>query len=147
MVSWYFGCRMKKNHTSVFIFLILSGLLGLSSCRSHLEMPYVCTAVTDETIHNPWYQGLILSAAIPRGATMTTPLNPAGETVIRYQGERYTFTARREGATVCLDFHPPIPLPEGSASARFSQIWHRALDLLPKARLPEPRSPGKDGQP
>jgi hypothetical protein len=74
------------------------------------EMPSICTAASEDDMNNPFYQTVILAAALPKGATVTGSIIPKGETVIDYKGTKYTFTMRRDGTNICLDFHPPIPI-------------------------------------
>lgn len=108
--------------------------LPFASCATHAEIPSACTAVSDDTIGDPWYQDLIVGALLPPGAIMITPLNPPGETVIRYRGRHYTFTTRHDGRNVCLDFHPPLPASQGEGRSRLSQMVDRIVSLFPQAR-------------
>lgn len=97
--------------TFPIVFSLIVVAIFTSSCRTvKQEMPSVCTAASEDDMNNPFYQTVILSAVLPKGATLSGSIIPKGETVIDYKGKKYMFTMRRDGTNICLDFHPPMPI-------------------------------------
>ena len=88
----------------------ISLITSVAGYKRITVIPSICTPSTSSDLDNGFISSVLLSAGLPDGATIESELSPTPRTVIRFKGETYTVSVRKDGAGACFDFTPPIPI-------------------------------------